>query len=504
MESGIFAAFSKTVERLADRPALIDDERSVTFAEWHARALDHARRFVDAGGTAGDRVLLWMDENRLESAAAILGLLAAGAIPTALNASVAPAHARAAVRSTRPVRLLRLTETALPELDLKVPVDAPDSVPARGDRVPSRGFASPAPTDAAAILFTSGSTGAPKGVTVTHGGLLSGYRAVAGSLGLRDDDRVLGSIPWSFSYGFGQLIVTALCGVPLVLSENHPAAVCAAIERHRPTWLPGIPSSFAYLLSGMSPLKSTDLRSLRGLTNTGGTIPRPVLDDMLETFGHCELHLTYGLTECCRTTTLDPALVRERPGSIGRALPGVEVVILRSDGSVADPGEVGEIVHCGIGLFAGYWDDAEATAAALRRDPRPGAKEGDPPALYTGDLGHMDPDGYVTFHGRRDNLLKSMGVRVSPGEVERLLYESDLLRQVAVCGRPHPLLGHEICAVVVPKTGGAERVAELRKYARSVMSPYMEPRRYLVRTELPKTATGKVDYKRLETELDAG
>ena len=266
--------------------------------------------------------------------------------------------------------------------------------------------------------------------------------------------------------------------------------------------LPGLPSWFTYLLRGVSPLGSTDLSSLRVVTNTGGSIPAPVLEDMLGVFAHCRIFLNYGLTESYRTSYLDPALIRARPRSIGKGIPGVSVAVLREDSLPAAADEEGEIVHRGAYLCMGYWSDPEASARALRPDPlAPAGCPAPRPALFTGDYGHMDADGFLYYHGRRDHLLKSMGVRVSPGEVEELLHGSGLVREVAVFGRPHDLIGDEVWAAVVPRDDDADAVmARLRAHARRVMSPYMQPRRYLVKASLPRTPSGKIDYPALRDE----
>jgi acyl-CoA synthetase (AMP-forming)/AMP-acid ligase II len=317
-------------------------------------------------------------------------------------------------------------------------------------------------------------------------------------LGLEASDRILCPIPWSFDYGYGQLLSTLLRGVTHVLPANtSPSAVWDAIGRQRPSVLPGIPSLFTWLLRGPARPRGVDVACLRMVTNTGGTIPELVLDDLLDLFAGSQVFLNYGLTETYRTSCLDSSLVRERPTSIGRPIPGVEVEIRREDGSLADPGEVGEIVHRGGSLFCGYWGDREATDRALRPDP------GDPSAprvLFTGDLGRRDEAGFLYFVGRRDHQLKSMGVRVNPSEIEALLDASGLVQEVAVFGIPHDLIGHEIWAAVVLREDDPNAERKLSAHAHRVMSRYMKPRRFLMKAALPRTHTGKVDKRALAAE----
>jgi acyl-coenzyme A synthetase/AMP-(fatty) acid ligase len=285
---------------------------------------------------------------------------------------------------------------------------------------------------------------------------------------------------------------------------NNPFGICTAIEAHRPTIFAGIPSLFAYLLRGVSPFRSTNVESIRVVTNTGGTIPGPILEDLLECFPHSRVFLNYGLTETYRTTYLDPALVRDHPTSIGRGIPGVAVCIVREDGSVAAPGEEGEIVHRGDYICMGYWNEPQATARVIRPDPlAPPGVSMSPRAFFTGDNGVIDERGLLYFRGRRDHQLKSMGIRVSPSEVEAVLYHSALVKEVAVFGMKHDFLGDQVWAAVVP-SGSSDNVTKaLRDYAREAMSQHMAPTRYLVFQELPKTRTGKIDYVALKERAAA-
>jgi acyl-CoA synthetase (AMP-forming)/AMP-acid ligase II len=257
------------------------------------------------------------------------------------------------------------------------------------------------------------------------------------------------------------------------------------------------------LLQGVSPFRDTDLSSIRVITNTGGTIPPTVLNELIRLFDKKQFFLNYGLTESYRTSYLPPSLLREKPSSIGYAIPGVDVLIVQEDGTVAPPGVAGEILHRGDYLFLGYWGDPDATARALRPDPL-APKDCPNPSLvlHTGDYGYFDKDGALYYLGRRDRLLKSMGVRVTPGQVEELLYLSELVSEAAVFGKAHDILGHEIWAAIVPKEGVTSVKERISEYSRRVMSEHMLPRRYMIKTELPKTTTGKVDYEQLIRDAD--
>jgi len=490
--TNLWQLFVETARRDSARPAIIVGGRGWTYGQWLARAVDYADAYRAAGVAANDRVLLRV-RNSTEIAAALAGAWGAGAIPCLLDSSAPPAHVAHAVSTVNP-RLFAMDDDA----------SAPAGLPILHARDVAHDGVAPEPralpTDVGLIDFTSGSTGRPKAVAHAHGTLARGCRAVAGYLGIEPTDRLLCPVPWSFSYGSMQLQFAALLGVTHILPEaNTPFAVCESIARDRPTVLAGLASLYTYLLRGVSPVRSTDLASLRLLVNTGGAIPRPVLDELLEVFAHCRVALNYGLTESYRSATLDPALVRTRGDSLGRSIPGVDLIVVREDGSLAAPGEIGELVHRGDYLCLGYWNDPQATARVLRPDPLMPAGSPHPGrVLFTGDLGYRDSEGFLYFRGRRDHQLKSMGVRVSPGEIEELLFASDLACEVAVFGMQHDLLGDEIWAAVVAKAPDQDVKRELERYARPRMSQYMLPRRWLVLAALPRTTNGKVDYPALK------
>lgn len=490
---GLWQALLATATRLPERDAILRGDERLSFAAWVERSLDFADFLLERGAGQGERVLLWLEPSG-EMAAALFGVWAAGGVPVLLDPAVRAPQLEHALSTVRPRLVLRSADAPLPGgLGESLAVDVADVPARRGARAV---LPAPAPLEApASIVFTSGSTGRPKGVVQSHANLLRGATTVAEYTGVTADERLLCGVPWAFDYGFVQLQMAALTGATQILAAPpNPQGICSALERHRATIFAAVPSQLSYLLQGISPFRDTDLSSLHTVTSTGGRIPPSVIEEMLSLLPEARWILNYGLTESYRTSYLDPALVRQRPTSIGRPIPGVDVVIVRGDSTLAEPDEIGEIVHRGAGVFMCYWDDDEATARALRPDPiDPNA----PPALFTGDLGRCDSEGLLHFEGRNDRQLKVMGVRVSPEEVEDELRRSDLVCDVAVFGRAHDLLGHELWAAVVPAAEGDVR-RQLVKLARRLLSPNMTPRRWLMLESLPRTTSGKIDYVTLE------
>jgi acyl-CoA synthetase (AMP-forming)/AMP-acid ligase II len=493
--SDVWEAFQATVARHPDRPAVTLGDSGLTFAQLEVRAAVIGGWMVRRGIRPGDRVIVWVT-TRPETAAVLLGIWAAGAVAVLMDAGEKGAHLDHAIRTVGPVLLVKDPASQLPAIEAAIEV-----VDAEGMEGPA---AAPAkrrlPTEPASIVFTSGSTGRPKGVTQPHGNLLRACAAVGRYLGYGADERILSAIPWAFDYGYGHLLTTLVHGSSLYLPKAiNGFGICEAIDRHKPTVFPGLPSIFGYLLRGVAPFARTDVSTIRIVTNTGGTIAGPILEDALRAFHRARFFLNYGLTETYRTAFLPPEKAAIKPTSIGKGIPGVEVVVVREDGTRCDAGEEGEIVHRGDYVMLGYWNNPDATAKALRADPfaTPGAPH-PRPVLYTGDFGVIDDEGDLYFRGRRDHQIKSMDVRVTPAEVEAHLHRSGLVREVGVFGVPHPLLGDEVWAVVEAEGDPAAVRRELLAYARGAMSAYMVPRRIEFVPELPRTRTGKIDYPALK------
>lgn len=494
MSGGLWWAFGQVAAERGSVPAFIQGDQILSFDDLRDRAARCGSRLIAAGVRPGDRCLIWA-ANAPDVAAVLLGCWYAGAIVAIVNDEAPLHHVLHAAAVTRPTMALAdQTCFAAVTGQLECPVLSIAEALEPGPIVDPVGAV--AATDPASIFFTSGSTGKPKGVTQSHANLMAGARMVAAHLGLTASDRILCPVPWAFDYGYGQFLSTILHGIPQVLpSLQNQFALCEAIAGHRPTVLAALPALLSLLVRGVSPVRNIDVTSIRLITVTGGAVPKAVLAAIREIFPQSAVALNYGMTETYRSASLPMKAVDTRPDSVGFAYPGVVLTVVREDGQEAAPGEIGEIVHRGAGAFLGYWGDAEATARVLKPDPFwavPGI--GAPMAVFTGDLGSKDENGFLVIHGRRDRMIKSMGVRISPDEIETLIRGTGLVREVAVVGVPHGILGEIVVAVIVPMEAGRDPVADIRTAVRGAMSRSMMPRAFLIRDGLPLTPNGKTDF----------
>jgi acyl-CoA ligase (AMP-forming) (exosortase A-associated) len=352
-------------------------------------------------------------------------------------------------------------------------------------------------TDMTAILYTSGSTGLPKGVVLSHRNMVAGACSVASYLENRADDRILAALPLSFDAGLSQLTTAFVVGATVVL-HDYLLAIDAvrALERERITGLAGVPPLWMQLAALDWPATIDD--HLRYFTNTGGKMPAATLAQLRRKAPRARPYLMYGLTEAFRSTYLPPEEIDRRPDSMGKAIPNVEILVVRDDGTPAAPGQPGELVHRGALVSLGYWNDPQKTRERFR--PLPGQRPELPLqeiAVWSGDTVRRDEDGFLYFIGRRDDMIKCSGYRVSPTEVEEAVFRTGLVREAAAIGIPHPTLGQAIVVVALPASGSGDTRALLAA-CRDELPGYMVPTTIeWVETALPRNANGKIDRKAL-------
>jgi len=360
-------------------------------------------------------------------------------------------------------------------------------------------------TDMVAILYTSGSTGQPKGVVLSHRNMVAGAKSVATYLQNQPGDTLLAALPLSFDAGFSQLTTAFHSGARVVLLNYlMPRDVLKAMEREQVTGLTAVPPLYIQLSTLDWPAAIGE--RLRYFANTGGRMPRETLTLLRQRVPHAKPFLMYGLTEAFRSTYLPPDEVDRRPDSIGKAIPNAEILVLREDGSECGPDEPGELVHRGALVGLGYWGDAEKTAERYKPLPagvggREGGLQIPELAVFSGDTVRRDAEGFLYFIGRRDEMMKTSGYRVSPTEVEEVLYATRLVGECVAFGSEHAVLGQAIQVIATAPDGSAALdAAGLLAECRVRMPAYMVPHGIeAMGGPLPRNPNGKIDRKLLST-----
>ena len=478
--------------------ALEDRAGTLDYAALEAAVGAVARWLAGQGLTPGDRVATWLPKTRLAClmplAAPRAGLIHVPINPALKRQQVAHILADSGARLlvTQKVRgdLLQADDRAS---DCRLAVE--DAVPLSGPGLPP---SSADPADLAAILYTSGSTGLPKGVTLSHANLWLGAISVAHYLALAPEDRTLAVLPLSFDYGQNQLLSSWAAGARVVpLDYLTPRDLVKAVERHGITTLAGVPPLWVQLLEVDWPENAVS--SLKRFTNSGGALTPRLVRGLRDRFPQARLHPMYGLTEAFRSTWLEPALVDDHPESIGRAVPFAEVMVVRPDGTAAGPDEPGELVHAGPLVAQGYWRDPERTARRFR--PAPAFSRYRGTAVWSGDTVVADADGLLRFVGRDDEMIKSAGNRISPTEIEEAVLAGGEAAEAAAFGIPDERLGQAIVVVARPIGDSVAAEERLRARLRRDLPLFMQPVRYDWREAMPLGANGKLDRAALKAEL---
>ncbi|QWG22733.1 AMP-binding protein [Bradyrhizobium sediminis] len=484
----------------AERIALIDGERSISYHAFSALVARCAATLLANGLSRGDRVAIVLPKS-IEECWAIFGVSRAAGVFVPVNNVLRAAQIRHIVEDSgaRIVICSRAqfdaTSAALAGLD-HLTVLCAEAI-ADGSAAPAAGLRDDEAIgeDLAAILYTSGSTGKPKGVMLSHRNLLAGSRIVINYLEITERDRILSILPFSFDYGLNQLLTAVQQrAVTVLFTFQLGDEIVRAIRDHAITGLAGVPTIWAILTKTSPLLRKTRLPTLRYITNSGGAVPSETVKRLRELLGDTRIFLMYGLTEAFRSTYLPPEEIDRRPTSIGKAIPECEVFAVKPDGQRARPGEPGILVHRGPTVSLGYWNRPEDTAAVLRQHPFRPAAQGGEIVCYSGDLVVEDEDGFFSFVGRADAMIKSSGYRISPTEVEEVLMATGAFRQVAVIGLPDPLAGQKVHAIAVPLNGAATRVHDILQTVSGQLPAFMVPRMIELVDALPTTPNGKLDY----------
>jgi acyl-CoA synthetase (AMP-forming)/AMP-acid ligase II len=493
---------AKVAARHPERLALLGD-RPLTFQELEAAASQVSRQLLARGLRPGDRVA-YLDENSARAAVALFGVVRAGLIYVPVHPQLQPGEIATLFADARPAALLvgptraeavaQLPAEVLPPLVLPLTLDGIAELVAAGTPIPALPEVSPEAVSM--LLYTSGTTGGPKGVMLTHAGCL--YNADLQINGYEMDEQTVAAVvvPHSVTGAINCMLLPALqCGGAAVYLPTgfRPEEFLQAVQRYRITHVQVVPTMVVRLLDWPD-LAKYDTGSLRAVCYGSAPMPVSRLRDGLARLGPVFVQV-YGQTECVAMATClrhgdhqpdgGPEAV-ERLGSAGRPQPGISVRVVDEHGRPLPVGQVGEVVIQGPNVMAGYWRRTDATAAAL--------KDG---WLHTGDLGRADADGFIYIVDRQNDIIKSGGMTVSPSEVESVLYTHEAVLEAAVIGVPDPEWGEAVTAVVVLREGARAAAAELIEYCRPRMAPFKKPKQILFISALPRSPMGKILRRKL-------
>jgi acyl-CoA ligase (AMP-forming) (exosortase A-associated) len=488
----------------------------MTYAELFERSRKLAGGLAGAGVERGDRVVVHL-QNRIEFVELAMACSWLGAIFVPANSQLKLRQLQYLIQDCS-ARALVVSQSVYPGPD--DPMQAAEGVRTLivcdgGARTPAANAiayetlfdaqipaaAATTPTDPAAILYTSGSTGRPKGVVVSHRNLVAGAHCVAGYIGNVADDRLLAALPLSFDYGFSQVTTALSVGACAVITQfSTPAALIGEIGSEGITGLAGVPMMWVHL--GEQEWPKGVGESLRYITNSGGALPLATLMKLRAKVTRARIFCMYGLTEAFRSTYLPPELLATKAGSIGKAIPGQEVLVLRADGTRCAAGEIGELVHRGSLVTLGYWNNPEATQRRFKPLPAEITGGQHEIAVYSGDLVRIDEGGFLWFIGRNDELIKTSGHRVSPTEVEEVALEAAGVVEALAVGVTDRLLGQRIVLALVMRAGtGDADVEALRQHLRRQLPPFMVPAQLCRLAAIPRSPNGKQDRAATLREL---
>jgi acyl-CoA synthetase (AMP-forming)/AMP-acid ligase II len=350
------------------------------------------------------------------------------------------------------------------------------------------------PTDLAALIYTSGSTGFPKGVMMTHQSMVFTCWSLIEYLRLTGEDRIMLLLPLAFDYGLYQLLMSVTIGGTLIVEQSFifTASIYKNIEKYQPTVFPGVPTVYAMMIASNKE-NNVSFDCIKKITNTAAHLPDDFIPDLKKIFPNALIFKMYGLTECKRVCYLEPELIDEKPTSVGKAIPGTEVFLLSPTGEPVPTGEPGILHIRGPHVMLGYLNKKELTEEMLKDGKLPGEK-----ILCSNDWFKMDEEGFLYFQGRNDDIIKTRGEKVSPAEIENIIYKIPGIREVAVLGIPDEIMGEAI--VVFATTHGDSNLSEkeIQRECMQHLESFMIPQKVIFLQEMPKSTNGKIDKKELK------
>jgi len=487
-----------------DKIALIAGKKSFTYREIHESSNALANCFLEMGVKRGDRIVVHLG-NCVEAVIAFWAVLKANAVVSWISPDL-KADKIAYILQDSGAKIFITDHLKNTEINYKVFNFLKNIITVADDFhiYISTGDRQQPPVcenltiDLASILYTSGSTGEPKGVMLTHSNMLSAAYSVNAYLENKKTDIIACVLPLSFDYGLYQMIMIFSVGGTLVLEKDllWPTQLLKIIEREKVTALPIVPTVIS-LLQEHSNYTHFDLSSIRYVSNTGAALSVKHIDYIKYIFPAAKIYSMYGLTECKRCTYLPPRDIDRKPYSVGIAIPNTEMWIVNEEDDKLAPHQVGQLVIRGATVMKGYWNKPLETAQKLRPGPLPFEQ-----VLYTGDYCSLDEEGYLYFHGRMDEVIKNRGIKISPKEIEDTLITLPGIKEVAVIGAQDEEMGDAIHIYVAHETPGVVTVDYIMDFCKKRLEHTKWPQRIFILAGLPKTANGKINKRALKATCE--
>jgi len=517
---------SRSARRFPDKTALVCGDQRWTYKALDRQSDHLAAALLDAGVCRQDRVAVFLD-NSAETVISLYAILKAGGVFIILAGSLKGAKLRYILDNSGAKILITHTSKARVVSDAlcegpgarKIILVGPKNrIPAKFSKsslswdevfsdfvtkaaIVERNEKLPkcVDVDLATLIYTSGSTGEPKGVMSTHQNMISAARSIIQYIGNVEDDIILNVLPLSFDYGLYQVIMAFMFGGTVVLEKSflYLHSILERIGQEKVTGIPIVPTIVAMLLK-LQDLRKYDFSTLRYMTNTGAALPVEHIRRLRDMFPQVTMISMFGLTECKRVSYLPPEELDRIPSSVGKAMPNCEIFVVDEDGREVAPGQTGELVVRGSNVMQGYWADPELTAKTYRDGKYPSGR-----LLHSGDYFRRDEQGFLYFLGRKDDMIKSKGERISAKEVENNISSMEGVAEVAVIGLPDEILGQAIKAYIVPAPAVELTQKQVLRYCAGNMETFMVPKYIEFMNSLPRTPNGKRDKKLLKAKEES-
>ena len=498
-----------------NKTAVIVKNKEYSYYDLKTEAEKMARHLLFAGIKRGDRVAVYMN-NSWQSIVSIYGITLSGAVFLVINPQTKAGKLHyilkdsgARILITESLQKNELVSTLDDSSDIEEVIITGDISAISGlTKVASVDFGEALltgantstilpkaiPNDLAALIYTSGSTGFPKGVMMTHQSMVFASWSLIEYLRLDDEDRILLLLPLAFDYGLYQLLMAITIGGSLIVEQSFtfPASVYKQIELYKPTVFPGVPTIYAMMIATN---KKTGLSfdCIKKVTNTAAALPGEFTPGLKKLFPRALIFKMYGLTECKRVCYLEPELVDIKPDSVGKAIPGTEMFLLSPEGEPVPPGEKGILHIRGPHVMLGYWHKEELSREMLKPGNLPGER-----ILCSNDWFKMDDEGFFYFLGRTDDIIKTRGEKVSPVEIENVIYKIPGIKEVAVIGIPDEIMGEAILAFITTPNNKEIGEKDVQKECMSKLEIFMIPKHVIKLDEMPKNSNSKIDKKELK------